>query len=146
MSPAPHPGPFFHGTRADLRAGDLLTAGRRSNYRPEVVMNHVYFTALVDGAGLAAELAVALARQADPAADPGAPRVYRVEPTGPFEEDPNVTDEKYPGNPTLSYRSTAPLRVLGEVADWPRLTPQALRAWQERLAALLADERAEIVN
>ena len=72
-------GPFFHGTKADLRAGDLLTAGFRSNYRPEITMNHVYFTALVDGAGLAAELA----------AGDAAPRVYEVEPTGPYEDDPN---------------------------------------------------------
>lgn len=130
------PGPFFHGTKADLRDGDLLTAGFRSNYRPEVVMNHVYFTALADGAGLAAELA----------AGEGAPRVYIVEPTGPFENDPNVTDKKFPGNPTRSYRSKDPLRVVGEVGDWTRLTPEALHAWRERLAALRADERGEIIN
>lgn len=130
------PGPFFHGTKADLRDGDLLTAGFRSNYRPEVVMNHVYFTALADGAGLAAELATG----------DGAPRVYIVEPTGPFEDDPNVTDKKFPGNPTRSYRSKDPLRVVGEVADWTRLTPEALQAWRERLAALRADERGEIIN
>ncbi|MBX9246755.1 NAD(+)--rifampin ADP-ribosyltransferase [Actinotalea ferrariae] len=129
-------GPFFHGTKADLRPGDLLTAGFRSNYRPEVVMNHIYFTALVDGAGLAAELA----------AGDGSPRVYRVEPTGPFEDDPNVTDKKFPGNPTRSYRSTAPLRVVDEVTAWTRLTPEALAAWRERLSALLSDERGEIIN
>lgn len=129
-------GPFFHGTKADLQTGDLLTAGFRSNYRPEVVMNHIYFTALRDGAGLAAELA------------PGdtAPRVYLVEPTGPFEDDPNVTDKKFPGNPTRSYRSSAPIRVVGEITDWTRLTPEALQAWRERLAALRADERGEIIN
>ncbi len=104
-------GPFFHGTKADLHVGDLLTAGFRSNYRPEVVTNHIYFTALPDGAGLAAELA----------AGDGAPRVYAVEPTGPFENDPNVTDKKFPGNPTRSYRSTKPLRIVGEVAGWTRL-------------------------
>ncbi|MET4619580.1 hypothetical protein ABIE18_001016 [Arthrobacter sp. 2762] len=129
-------GPFFHGTKANLREGDLLSAGFRSNYRPEVVMNHIYFTALRDGAGLAAELA----------AGDTEPRVYAVEPTGPFEDDPNVTDKKFPGNPTRSYRSTAPLRVLGEVTDWKRLEPEALRAWKERLAAILADERGEIIN
>jgi hypothetical protein len=129
-------GPFFHGTKADLRDGDLLTAGFRSNYRPEVVMNHIYFTALPDGAGLAAELA------------PGdaAPRVYIVEPTGDFENDPNVTDKKFQGNPTRSYRSSAPIRVVGEVTDWTRLTPEALQAWRERLAELRADERGEIIN
>ena len=129
-------GPFFHGTKADLRVGDLLTAGRRSNYRPEVVMNHIYFTALVEGAGLAAELA----------AGDGAPRVYVVEPTGAFTDDPNVTDKLFPGNPTRSYRSTEPLRVVGEVTDWTRLTPEALQAWRERLDVLLADERGVIIN
>lgn len=129
-------GPFFHGTKADLRVGDLLVAGRRSNYRPEVVMNHVYFTARVEGAGLAAELA----------AGESEPRVYVVEPTGDFEDDPNVTDKKFPGNPTRSYRSTAPLRVLDEVADWTRLAPEALHAWRDRLAELAADERGEIIN
>ena len=132
-------GPFFHGTTADLGVGDLLTAGRRSNYRSEVVMNHVYFTSLRDGAGLAAELAVLLAGGA------AVPRVYAVEPTGAFEDDPNVTDKKFPGNPTRSYRSREPLRVLEEVHDWNRLTPEALEAWRERLT-VLRDTRAEIIN
>ncbi|MCT9821021.1 NAD(+)--rifampin ADP-ribosyltransferase [Microbacterium sp. W1N] len=130
------PGPFFHGTKADLREGDLLTAGFRSNYRPEVVMNHVYFTALRDGAGLAAELA----------AGDAAPRVYLVEPTGDFENDPNVTDKKFPGNPTRSFRSAAPLRVVAEVHDWTRLTDEALQEWRRRIADLRADERGEILN
>ncbi|MBM9460870.1 NAD(+)--rifampin ADP-ribosyltransferase [Nocardioides sp. zg-536] len=129
-------GPFFHGTKADLSVGDLLSAGYRSNYRPEVVMNHVYFTAVIDGAGLAAELA----------AGDGAPRVYRVEPTGDFEDDPNVTDKKFPGNPTRSYRSTAPLRVVAEVQDWPRLSAEALQTWRERIAELSRSERGEIIN
>ena len=133
-------GPFFHGTIAQLEPGALLTAGRRSNYRPEIVMNHVYFTALVDGAGLAAEIAAELA-DGDPA-----PRVYRVVPTGPFEDDPNVTDKKFPGNPTRSYRSRAPLRVVGEVTEWTRLSPEALQMWRERLAALLTTGRGEIIN
>ena len=136
MSDALDDGPFFHGTKADLQVGDLLRPGFRSNYRPEVVMNHIYFTALRDGAGLAAELA----------AGDGSPRVYVVEPTGPFENDPNVTDKKFPGNPTRSYRSRHPLRVVGEVADWTRQTPEALQAWRTRLAAILADERGEIIN
>ena len=136
MSEALDEGPFYHGTKADLREGDLLTAGFRSNYRPDVVMNHIYFTALRDGAGLAAELA----------AGDGAPRVYVVEPTGPYENDPNVTDKKFPGNPTRSYRSSEPLRIVGEVTDWTRLTPEALHAWRDRLAALRADQRGEIIN
>ncbi len=128
-------GPFFHGTKADLVPGDLLTAGFRSNYRPEVVMNHIYFTALRDGAGLAAELA----------AGDGEPRVYLVEPTGPFENDPNVTDKKFPGNPTRSYRSADPLRVVEEVTDWTRLTPEALQTWRDRIATI-QEERGEIIN
>jgi len=114
----------------------VLTAGFRSNYRPDVVMNHIYFTALRDGAGLAAELATG----------EGAPRVYVVEPTGTFEDDPNVTDKKFPGNPTRSYRSTEPLRVLDEVTDWKRQTPAELRAWRERLAAIRPAERGVIIN
>ena len=88
-------GPFYHGTKADLQLGDLLTAGNRSNYNPELIMNHIYFTALVNGAGLAAALAKGDGRE----------RVYIVEPTGSFENDPNVTDKKFPGNPTRSYRT-----------------------------------------
>ena len=136
MGEALDDGPFYHGTKAQLEVGDLLTAGFRSNYRPEVVMNHVYFTALPDGAGLAAELA----------AGDGEPRVYVVEPTGEFENDPNVTDKKFPGNPTRSYRTAAPLRVVGEVTDWTRLTPEALQEWRDRLAAILSDGRGEIIN
>jgi len=129
-------GPFFHGTKADLQVGDLLTAGFHSNYRPEIVMNHVYFTALPDGAGLAAELAAGDAE----------PRVYEVEPTGDYENDPNVTDKKFPGNPTRSYRSTSPVRIVREVHDWTRLTPEALRGWRERLAVLRSEPRGEIIN
>ena len=136
MSDVLDDGPFFHGTKAVLQPGDLLTAGFTSNYRPEVVMNHIYFTALHDGAGLAAELA----------AGHGEPRVYEVEPTGAFEDDPNVTDKKFPGNPTRSYRSTEPIRVVREVHDWPRLAPEALQAWRDRLRAILEDERGEIIN
>src|SRR5690242_12799938 len=101
-------GPFYHGTKADLQIGGFLTAGFRSNYKPEVIMNHIYFTALVNGAGLAAALAPGDNRE----------RVYIVEPTGSFENDPNVTDKKFPGNPTRSYRTTEPLRIVGEVTDW----------------------------
>jgi rifampin ADP-ribosylating transferase len=133
-------GPFFHGTIANLREGDFLTAGYRSNYRPDVVMNHVYFTAKVDGAGLAAEIAAELASGG------AGPRVYVVEPTGTFENDPNVTDKKFPGNPTRSYRTRAPLKVVGEVAEWTRLTPEALQVWRERLIALPPDQRGEIIN
>ena len=140
MSEALDEGPFFHGTKAELEVGDHLTAGFRSNYRPEIVMNHIYFTARVDGAGLAAEIAAELA--------PGdtVPRVYQVEPTGAFENDPNVTDKKFPGNPTRSYRSDAPLRIVGEITEWTRLTPEELQSWRERLSELLASERGVIIN
>lgn len=133
-------GPFFHGTTAELSAGDFFTAGHPSNYRPEIVMNHVYFTARIDGAGLAAEIAAELAR------GDAVPRVYEVEPTGPFENDPNVTDKKFPGNPTRSYRTSHPLRIVREVPDWTRLTPDELETWRGRLSALLSDARAEIIN
>jgi rifampin ADP-ribosylating transferase len=126
------PSPFYHGTRADLGIGSFLTAGLRSNYRPEVVMNHIYFTALVDGAGLAASLALG----------ENPPRVYLVLPTGPFENDPNVTDKKFPGNPTRSYRSMAPLRIVGEVAEWKRLTAEDIEVWRVRLAT----NRGDIIN
>jgi rifampin ADP-ribosylating transferase len=101
-------GPFYHGTRADLSVGDLLTAGFTSNYDDRVVMNHVYFTAMSKGAGLAAEMA----------RGPGRPRVYVVEPTAAFEDDPNVTNKKFRGNPTRSYRSALPLRIMGELESW----------------------------
>ena len=119
-------GPFYHGTKADLQVGDLLTAGFRSNYKPEIIMNHIYFTALPSGAGLAAALA-----KGD-----GQERVYIVEPTGDFENDPNVTDKKFPGNPTRSYRSQTPLKIVGELTVWVRQTPEALQMWRERLAQI----------
>jgi len=118
-------GPFYHGTKADLRIGDRLTAGFESNYTADVVMNHIYFTALVNGAGLAAALAKGNGRE----------RVYVVEPTGTLEHDPNVTNKKFPGNPTRSYRTQAPLKIVGEVTDWIRQKPEELERWRERLAA-----------
>ena len=125
-------GPFYHGTRADLQVGDLLIAGGSPNYKAELKMNHIYFTALVNGAGLAAALAKGDGRE----------RVYIVEPTGSFENDPNVTDKKFPGNPTRSYRSLAPLKIVGEVTDWARQTPEQLREWREKLA----NNKGEIIN
>ncbi len=122
-------GPFYHGTRADLQAWDLLSAGFKSNYRPEITMNHIYFTALVNGAGLAAELSAGEGRE----------RVYIIEPTGEFENDPNVTDKKFPGNPTRSYRSQHPLKIVGEVTEWVRLTPEELQKWRARLANIKGD-------
>jgi tetratricopeptide (TPR) repeat protein len=125
-------GPFYHGTKADMKIGDLLTPGYGSNYSSGLIMNHIYFTALVDGAGLAAALAKGDARE----------RVYIVEPTGSFENDPNVTNKKFPGNPTRSYRTKEPLKIIGEVTDWVRLTPQELEKWREKLA----NNKGEIIN
>jgi rifampin ADP-ribosylating transferase len=125
-------GPFYHGTKADLQVGDLLTAGISSNYQSELKMNHIYFTAIANGAGLAAALAKGDQRE----------RVYIVEPTGSFENDPNVTDKKFPGNPTRSYRSEAPLKIVGEVTDWVKQTPEKVQEWRERLAS----NKGDIIN
>ncbi|WP_414692610.1 NAD(+)--rifampin ADP-ribosyltransferase [Pedobacter sp.] len=125
-------GPFYHGTKADLKVGDLLTPGGSSNYQPELKMNHIYFTGLVNGAGLAASLANSDRPE----------RVYMIEPTGNFENDPNVTDKKFPGNPTRSYRSQSPLKIVGEVTDWERMAPEELQKWREKLA----NNKGEIIN
>ena len=102
-------------------------------------MNHVYFTALKDGAGLAAEIAAMLGPEGSE------PHVYLVTPTGVFHDDPNVTDRKFPGNPTRSYRTTEPLVVIEEIDEWVRQTPESLETWRARLAAL-KDSNAEIIN
>ncbi|WP_394343697.1 NAD(+)--rifampin ADP-ribosyltransferase [Chryseobacterium aureum] len=125
-------GPFYHGTKADLQVEDLLTAGGNSNYKSGFKMNHIYFTALPNGAGLAAALA-----KGD-----GAERVYVVEPTGNFENDPNVTDKKFPGNPTRSYRSEKPLKIIGEIKEWNRPTSEDLQKFREKLE----NSNGEIIN
>lgn len=125
-------GPFYHGTKANLQVGDLLTAGGISNYKVELKMNHIYFTAMANGAGLAAALAKGDGRE----------RVYIVEPTGTYEHDPNVTDKKFPGNPTRSYRSQEPLKIVGEVTDWIKPTPDELQRFREKLAT----NKGEIIN
>lgn len=102
------PGVYLHGTKADLAVGDLLVAGRESNFEAGRAMNYVYFTETLDAATWGAELA----------GGSGRGRIYLVEPTGDFEDDPNVTDKRFPGNPTRSFRSRAPLRVTGELPDW----------------------------
>ena len=125
-------GPFYHGTRADLPVGALLTAGFRSNYDDAVVMNHIYFTTLPKGAGLAAEVA----------RGSGRPRVYVVVPTGGFEDDPNVTNKKFPGNPTRSYRSRHPLRIVGEIGSWEPFDPDFVNHLKARIQAGMG----EIIN
>lgn len=125
-------GPFYHGTKADLQVGDLLTAGGNSNYKPELKMNHIYFTANANNAGLAAALVTGEGRE----------RVYIIEPTGEFENDPNVTDKKFPGNLTRSYRSQEPIRIIGEETEWAKLTTTKRREWRENLAK----NKGEIIN
>lgn len=119
-------GPFFHGTKAELKVGDLLSAGFRSNFGEGNQANFVYLTATMDAAIWGAELAVG--------GDPG--RIYRVEPTGEIENDPNLTDKKFPGNPTRSYRTRAPIRVVGEVLDWQGHDPEVLQKMLDHLAEL----------
>ncbi|MEL7648469.1 MAG: NAD(+)--rifampin ADP-ribosyltransferase [Sedimentibacter sp.] len=125
-------GPFYHGTKADLQVGDLLTAGGNSNYKTELKMNHIYFTANANGAGLAAALAKGEGRE----------RVYIIEPTDEFENDPNVTDKKFPGNLTRSYRSQEPLRIISEETEWAKLTTKERHEWHEKLA----ENKGEIIN
>lgn len=123
-------GPFFHGTRSALAAGDELVPGYGSNFQEGRVSNHVYFTASVETAVWGAELATALAGTGEPG------RVYVVEPLGPFEDDPNVTDKRFPGNPTRSYRTRHPLRVVDEVAGWEGHDPDTLRGMLDSLQRL----------
>ena len=113
-------GPFFHGTRVVVEVGVELAPGFGSNYQSGRVSNHVYFTTVIETAVWGAELATALAGTDERG------RIYVVEPSGPFEDDPNVTDKRFPGNPTRSYRSRAPLRVVGEVLDWQGHEPEVL--------------------
>jgi len=110
-------GPFYHGTKADVGPGDLLEPGFSSNYGGQKKANFIYFTATIDAAIWGAELAVG--------DKPG--RIYRVEPTGTFENDPNLTDKKFPGNPTRSYRTKSPLRVVVEVLEWEGHSPEVLQ-------------------
>lgn len=119
-------GPFFHGTKADLRAGDRLEPGNRSNFGPGRTATFVYLTATMDAAVWGAELA-----KGD-----GPGRIYVVEPTGPVEDDPNLTDKKFPGNPTRSYRTRDPLVVVGEVPDWDGHPPEMLQDMRDRLEEL----------
>lgn len=123
-------GPFFHGTRNAVPVGTELMPGHGSNFHDGRVSNHIYFTTLMDTAAWGAELATALA---------GIDQrgyVYVVEPLGPFEDDPNVTNKRFPGNPTRSYRTRSPLRVVEDVPDWPGHEPAVLQTMLEHLARL----------
>ena len=117
---------FYHGTKANLKQGDLIEPGFNSNYGKRKKASYVYLTATLDAAIWGAELALGEEPE----------RIYIVEPTGPIEDDPNLTDKKFPGNSTKSYRSRNPLRVSGEVTDWQGHTPEQLKAMKENLERL----------
>lgn len=127
-------GVYLHGTKADLAVGDMLIPGRESNFEDGRLMNYVYFTATLDAATWGAELA----------AGEGRARIYIVEPTGEFEDDPNVTNKRFTGNPTQSFRSREPLRVVGELVDWVGHAPEKLHAMREGLDALKRQGAAQI--
>jgi rifampin ADP-ribosylating transferase len=138
-------GPFLHGTRAALAPGDRVLPGRPSHFRPARPLAHVYFTTRGETAAWGAELAAALV-PAGAEDGPQAARVYEVEPLGPFEDDPNVTDKRFPGNPTRSYRSRDPLRVVAEVTGWTRHPPEELQAMLASLARLRAEGRDLVLD
>jgi hypothetical protein len=123
-------GPFFHGTRTTFEVGDLIAPGHRSNYHEGRISNHVYFAALLEPAVWAAELATALAGIEERG------HVYLVEPTGPFEDDPNVTNKRFPGNVTRSYRTREPMRVVSEVETWDGHPPAVLQEMLDNLTRL----------
>lgn len=127
---------FFHGTRADLKPGDLVSVGCRSNFSDAGPLSWVYCTGTLDAAIWGAELALGGGRE----------RIYVVEPTGPLVDDPNLTDKKFPGNPTLSYRSREPLRVIAEVTNWQGHAPETIARMKEGLARLKAEGRAVIID
>lgn len=123
-------GPFFHGTKTSFDAGDLLVPGQLSNYHEGRISNHVYFAALLEPAEWAAELATALAGSEERG------RIYVVKPTGPFEDDPNVTNKRFPGNVTRSYRTRHPMLVIDEVQTWEPHAPDVLQAMLNNIARL----------
>ncbi len=126
---------FFHGTRADLKPGDMIVVGHQSNFA-DGALSRTYFSATLDAAIWGAELSTAEGRE----------RIYVVEPTGPIEDDPNLTDKKFPGNPTMAYRSRDPLRIIAEVTDWEGHGPEQLRQMKEALARVNAECSAEIID
>lgn len=125
-SPRPFAQTFFHGTKSALKPGDLLTVGFNSNYKQYGQLNHIYFTATLDAAIWGAELAVGEGKE----------RIYLVEPTGSIEDDPNLTNKKFPGNPSMSYRSQEPVKVVGEVTVWQAHSAEQVKAMRDGLAKL----------
>ncbi len=132
-------GPFFHGTNAVLEVGDQLVPGHPSNYHEGRVSNHVYFAALLEPAVWAAELAVASAESEERG------RIYVVEPAGPFEDDPNVTNMKFPGNVTRSYRTRHPMRVVDEIQTWESHPPEVVRGMLDNIARL-RDQGLDVID
>jgi rifampin ADP-ribosylating transferase len=120
------PGVYLHGTKATMNIGDLLLPGHESNFEQSRMMNYVYFTETLDAATWGAELAVGQ----------GVGRIYLVAPTGEFEDDPNLTDKKFPGNPTRSFRSREPLRVVGELLDWVGHSNEKLQAMRDAIVQI----------
>jgi rifampin ADP-ribosylating transferase len=127
---------FLHGTKADLKLGDLIVTGYQSNFTETGALSWVYLSATLDAAIWAAELAKGIGRE----------RIYVVEPTGPIEDDPNLTDKKFPGNPSLSYRSREPLRIIAEVTIWQGHSPEAVQRRREGIARLGVDAKAHIID
>ncbi|MFC7373436.1 NAD(+)--rifampin ADP-ribosyltransferase [Fictibacillus iocasae] len=128
-------GPFFHGTKAELRLGDLLEPERQSNYQDKK-SNHIYFTATLEAAKWGAELAAGKSKE----------RIYLVEPLGNFENDPNLTDKKFPGNPTRSYRSKLPLKIIAELGKWERHTEEQIQHMLSSLKKLREEGKAVIYD
>lgn len=129
------PDPFYHGTRADLKVGDLLAVGRPSNFGAGKPLSWVYLTRTLDAAIWGAELAQG----------PGAERIYVVEPTGPIVDDPNLTDRRFPGNPTQSYRSRHPLRIVGEVTEWTGHSAERLEEMKAHVQRM-REQGGEIID
>lgn len=127
---------YFHGTKANLKPGDLIAVGHASNFLEAGALSWTYFAATLDAAIWGAELA-----KGD-----GARRIYVVEPTGPIEDDPNLTDKRFPGNPTLSFRSRDPVRVIAEVLNWQGHAPEQIRQMNEGLAKLNASASNVILD
>lgn len=124
--PSPFAQTFFHGTKADLKMGDLIDIGFTSNYAQRKQAKYIYISATLEAAIWGAELAVGEGRE----------RIYLVEPTGAIEDDPNLTDKKFPGNPTKSYRSAHPVRIVGEIAIWQGHPPEQLKDMRDGLERL----------
>jgi rifampin ADP-ribosylating transferase len=127
---------YFHGTRADLKPGDLIVVGHQSNFTEAEALSWVYFASTLDAAIWGAELAAGNALG----------RIYVVEPTGPIEDDPNLTDKKFPGNPTMSFRSRDPLRIVAEVTKWQGHAPEMLEQMKRGLARLKESALGRIID